>query len=138
MAAREFEALKREAASLENRVAALEAEARRARAIQAQALGDLKMEHKASLADILDIHSEGNVEILFSATCPWARGLGFNRTITAVCAQLVLQLGGKNLYVVSRPSTATFWGKPDLVRRARRCLQPAPCHLPPAWRAPAK
>ena len=50
MAAREFEALKREAASLENRVAALEAEARRARAIQAQALGDLKMEHKASLA----------------------------------------------------------------------------------------
>ena len=89
-------------------------------------------------ATILDIHSEGNVEILFSATCPWARGLGFNRTITAVCAQLALQLGGKNLYVVSRPTTATFWGKPDLVRRARRCLQPAPCHLPPLRRALAK
>ena len=50
MAARESEALKREAASREERVAALEAEASRARAIHTQALGDLKAQHKVSLA----------------------------------------------------------------------------------------
>jgi len=46
VAARESEALNREAASREERVAALEAEAGQARALHTQALGDLKVEHK--------------------------------------------------------------------------------------------
>ena len=48
-AAQKFEVLKREAASREERVAALEAEAGRARATHTQALGDRKVEHKVSL-----------------------------------------------------------------------------------------
>ena len=50
VAARELEALKREAASREERVTALEADASRARAIHTQAHGDLKVGHKFFLA----------------------------------------------------------------------------------------
>ena len=60
-------------------------------------------------AVLFDVHTDGNVEILFATTDVWSRGMSLMRLLATACADLSRRAGGTSIYVISSVKTIDFW-----------------------------